>query len=80
MRPPGEEVTVYPVIALPPLLAGAPKVTVASPNSCPTVEVGGALAAALTAVGALGSPAGVTSPVRAGRLGPVVLNATTSKA
>ncbi len=50
VNPPGEEVTVYPVIAVPPLLTGAVKDTVADPLP----------ATAETLVGALGTMLGVT--------------------
>ena len=68
VMPPGFEVTVYVLIADPPLLAGGVKLTVAS-----------ALPAnAVAAVGAPGSPAGVTlfDAAEAG-LGPALLKAKT---
>ncbi len=51
VNPPGEEVTVYPVIAAPPLLAGAVKDTAADPLP----------ATAETLVGAPGTVFGVTA-------------------
>ena len=53
VRPPGEAVTVYPVMADPSSDAGAVHDTVAC--SCP--------ATAVTAVGTVGTSAGVTDPV-----------------
>ena len=50
VKPPGDDVTVYPVIALPPLETGAVHETVA----CPSPGV------AVTLVGAPGTVAGVT--------------------
>ncbi len=50
VRPPGELITVYPVMALPPLAAGAVKVTEADPLP----------AVAVPMVGAPGTVAGVT--------------------
>ena len=56
VRPPGEEVTVYPVIADPPVFVGAVKLTVALPLltvALIPVGVPGAVAAGLTAEDAL---------------------------
>ena len=78
VMPLGLEVAVKLVIAEPPLLAGALKVTVACPSDDPTAALAGALAAALAPVGAPGNPAGVAAPEGAeAALGPAVLNATT---
>jgi hypothetical protein len=60
VNPPGDEVTVYPVIWDPPLEAGAVQVTVAW--ALPAVAV--------TAVGAPGGPRGVTA-LEAVEAGPV---------
>jgi hypothetical protein len=53
VNPPGLEVTVYEVIAEPPLLAGAEKVIVASPLPLVAVPI----------VGAPGTVAGVAPPL-----------------
>ncbi len=68
--PPGLDVTVYPVIALPPLFVGATKVTLA--------EVFPAVATTL--VGGSGTATGVTAADAAeGRELPTALVATTAK-
>jgi hypothetical protein len=43
VKPPGDEVTVYPVIAPPPVLTGAVKVTVADEEPAEAVPIVGAL-------------------------------------
>lgn len=68
VKKPGEDVTVYPVIAVPPLNAGAVHVTVAC--AFPAVGVG--------AVGAFGTVAGVTAAEATdGALSPTMLVAFT---
>ena len=63
LAPPGLAVTVYPVMALPPLLAGAVQLTLALALPAVAVTPVGAAGAVVVAVGVTGADAAENVPV-----------------